>query len=321
MVRAASMLLNFGRNRLIGIVLGLLLGVQAAAPARPIATVPPVRLLPAAVRRPVAYETIGGLAVFRLRIAGRDAWALLDNRAERSFVDLAFARNAGLTIDPRTSARVTAGSNLAGQRVERVPIAVAGQFAATVPTMIGIDLAPISRSLGRPIALVVGADFYRRFAVATQAGVLRFLPSGSVRVAAAPVALLDARPRVTILLGGQRFVATVDTGLSGALILTPQAWARLGTPDAACERERLRTGDGNARTGRSCVGPAVRVGPITRPSTRVSVSELAAANGDGLIGMGLLGTTDGLIVDVSARKLWVVPAGQAAAETTGTLDG
>ncbi|WP_162236465.1 aspartyl protease family protein [Sphingomonas sp. Leaf25] len=298
---------------MIGYALWLIVGAQAAspAPARPVAA-PVFRIVPPAVRRPVLYEAVGGLVVFRVRIAGREAWALLDNRAERSFVDLGFARQAGLTIDPRTSVRINAGSGLNGQRVERVAVAVEGQFAVTLASMTGIDLAPISRSIGRPIALVVGADFYRRFAVATRPGArtIAFLPGGTVERAGRAVDLLDARPRIAITLGGKRMIVTVDTGLSGALILTPAAWARLGVADAACEGSSFRTGDGRARTGRLCTGPAVSVGPLTLPSTRVFIDAVDGANGDGLIGMGLLGLAGGMTLDVSARKLWLVPPGE-----------
>ncbi|KQN40660.1 hypothetical protein ASG37_02430 [Sphingomonas sp. Leaf407] len=297
---------------MIGAALSLILGAQAAAPVPPRPVAPVIRLPPAAARRPVVYEDVGGLVVFRVRIAGREAWALLDNRAERSFVDLGFARAAGLTIDPRASVRVDAGTALNGQRVERVAVAVAGQFAVTLPSMTGIDLVPMSRSIGRPIALVVGADFYRRFAVATRPGArtIAFLPGGTVERTARAVDLLDARPRIAITLGGKRMIVTVDTGLSGALILTPAAWARLGMADAACEDSSFRTGDGRARTGRLCTGPAVSVGPLALPSTRVFIDAVDGANGDGLIGMGLLGLAGGMTLDVSARKLWLVPPGE-----------
>ena len=73
-------------------------------------------------RAPLAYETVGGLILFNVKLAGRDVWMLLDNRAERSVVDTAFARDAGFAVEALPGMIRTPTGTLPKQLVRDVPL-------------------------------------------------------------------------------------------------------------------------------------------------------------------------------------------------------
>jgi predicted aspartyl protease len=317
---------------LLGIFVALAALVQAAPAAPPAA--PPtlaapaaatetarakVKFPPAADRRPIPFDAIRKLVVFKAKVAGREVWALLDNGSDRSLIDLEFARAAGLdVVGGRTGvARTATGGALETRVVRDVPISLDHQFETTVP-IAGTDLAFITKSMGRKIDFVLGADFLKQFAVVIDhgKGVVQFGPGGAIRPGDGFIAIPITAPRgqLDVTIGGERFRVRLDTGSDGFLSVTPDAWA-LSKAKALRRGSVTNMGaDGSKQHHDIVLAPEVQIGSLVRRNMPVALRPSNREGEDGRIGMGALSGFL-IILDLKAGKLWLKPpAAQASPE-------
>lgn len=303
----------------------LLLGAsapQGAAPApQPAArTLPPTSAAPPmtvtlrfaepAKRSPTPYEAVNRLIIFKANVAGRDVWALLDTGAGSSLIDLAFARDAGLSVGAPEGTINTPTGSLPKRRVSDVPVVIPGQWEARAPALAAIDLKPTSDMVGRKIDFVLGANFLSPLAVLIDPGRSTFQmgPSGAVKMSpgfpSAP--LQNGKSHVEVMIGGRPAVVAIDTGFTGALTLTPAAWARIGSKDAKLRSGAVVHGEGERYMVDIAEAPEVVLGPMRSRNVDVQIRPLPPEHADGLLGMGFLDRYF-FVLDQGAGKLWLAP--------------
>jgi len=291
------------------------------APATPVAKpqsppAPTYRVPPPELRKPIDYESVQGLTIFRAKVGGQDTWVLADNGAQRTVVDLGFAAKAKLSVDRDVAGRITAGKGMDAHRVRNVSVSVEGQFDTTLPVLVGADLAGISRAMGREIGMVMGADFYHTFAVIvlSKPAKMRIVRSGQTPIPMKPMTLLanaSAKwiPQVAIEVDGQPLTLSIDMGASITMLISPQAWSRIGKNLSQCSDDGAAIADGSRVPGKRCITSTAKVGPLTLNDFPVMVGDVKAKFGDGLIGMGALKAAGGVILDIRDHKMWLLPNG------------
>jgi hypothetical protein len=267
-----------------------------------------IRSLEREKRAPVPYEEVNGHIIFRANVAGRDVWVLLDNLAFPSIIDASLARSAGLRIDPPSGTIRTPTGTVPKQRVWDVPMLVPGQLEVQT-SLAAVDLAFISKAMGRKVEAVFGGDLLGQLAIKLDSGRrnLTFGPPGSSNVSAMipMIPLQSQRAQLQVLVGDKPVTVALDLGSNGALTLTPEAWARVGSKDAVASSGLAAHGEGQVYAADIVRVPEVRLGSLTRKDVRISVRPMPGA-ADGTMGTALLTDTD-FILDIKAGKLWLLP--------------
>lgn len=260
-------------------------------------------------REPVPFELVNNHIFFKAQIEGREVWALLDNRWERSTIDIGLAQAAGLSIDPDKHVARTPTGELTWQRIADVSVLIPGQVQFRAP-MAGMDLSAISRMSGRRIEAVLGGNLFGVMGLAVDSGRRTFslAPTGALKPpnVFTLVPLKNGLPQVEVLIGGKPVLVGLDLGSSAFLSLTPEAWTRVGSKDA---KFRSRSGvhaDGKPFMVDHARVPEARLGSIFHKDVDVEVRPWPEEFGDGVVGMGFLAASD-FVLDVGAGKLWLVP--------------
>ena len=284
--------------------------VKPQSPPAPTYQVPPPEL-----RKPIDYESVRGLTIFRAKVGEQDTWVLADNGSQKTVVDLGFAAKAKLAVYRDLAGRITEGKGLDVRRVRNVSVSVEGQFDTTLPVLAGADLSGVSQAMGREIGMVMGADFYHTFAVIVLAKPpkMRIVPSGQTPIPMKPITLLTNAsakwiPQVAIEVDGQPLTLSIDMGASTTMLISPQAWSRIGKNLSQCSDEGATIADGSRVPGKRCITSTAKVGPLTFNEFPVMVGDVEAKFGDGLIGMGALKAAGGVILDIPAHKMWLLPS-------------
>jgi predicted aspartyl protease len=299
------------------LLLCAVLGLQSAAivPATAAQTSVPqsdepkfaLRAVPKEQRAPVVYESAAGAIAFKANIAGREVWAMLDTGATNSIMDIELARMANLAVGPQEKPVRTPRGELMMQRVSDVPILIPGQFETLYPGLAAVELGAVSKLAGRKIEFILGRDFLRSLVLLVDPGKRTFqlAPSGSFK--APPAAAMSLHhpttPQIEVVIGSEKLVVSMDTGFNGQLNLTPAAWERI-VPKGAATGTRFTTGaDGKTHVKKTVLLPEIAIGSLRMTDVEVGESPVSG-EGDGLVGMGLLGKFR-FALDIKMGKLWV----------------
>lgn len=262
-----------------------------------------------ATRKPALLEIAQGLALIPVSVAGRNAWALLDNEVGVSLIDSDFARAAGLSVTKRAGTLETGRGRVSLRQVGRVAVVVPGQMRFE-RSWRAVDLAPMGAVAGRKVDLVLGAEFFGSlaFAIAPEQGRFEVAPSGSFAPpAGTPLLTLSrAHPHVDVVVNGQLLSLIVDLGFDGLVALAPRAWAKVIPADARTLQRTITTLDGKPFSAQSALAQDIRLGPLHVSDGEVSQRPVPAGE-DGFLGMGLL-LKSSFILDIKAGKLWLLPA-------------
>ena len=182
-------------------------------------------------RRPVDFEFVHGLIMFRATVAGQSSWVVLDNGAGSSLLDANFAKAQSLQLAGPLPPLQTATGMVERQRVNGVSVEIPHQLKFTSPFS-AADLALPSKSLGRPVTMVMGRPFTSNMGFLIYSSRRQFIlgPSGKLRIPPGTkyAPLLNELPQVNIEIDGQPLVATIDLGSDSAVKVSQSAWARLG---------------------------------------------------------------------------------------------
>lgn len=248
--------------------------------------------------------------VFKLEVAGKEVWALLDTGAANSMIDIDLAKAAGLTIGPPTGVITTSTkTSIPRRKVENVSVRAPGQFSFTTPALPGVDMAPISNGMDRKIAFVLGADIMGGLTVKIDPGrgVLDFYPPGAVTppASAPPFVQMGKDFIIEVRVADQPARVLLDLGSNGGLSLSPEAWARIAPPDAKLSTSMIKGADALPHAVDIGVSPSVQVGPIRAVDVRTGVMP-ATRGAEGALGLGFLSQAL-IVMDASNGKLWVVP--------------
>lgn len=265
---------------------------------------------PRAQRKPVLYEVVKGLIVFKASIAGRDVWVLLDNGSERSLIDIPLARASLLAFHKRVGNVLGPTGKLPIQGiVANVPFIIPGQVDMRAPLTV-VDLAPLSKIAGQKIEAVIGADFFGFMALAVNAGngTIQLGPSGSGKPTGKMpmVSLQNGKAQVEMLVAGKPVLLTIDLGSGGGLALMPEAWARIGLQDAKLQSRPATHPERLSATEEFTIVPEVRIGPLILSNVPVGLQPLQSGAVDGSIGMRFLGGTN-FALDIKAAEFWIAP--------------
>lgn len=292
---------------------GQLPAIDTATPAQSAAT---FTFLGRDKAAPTPYKIVRGLIVFRVAVAGREVWAILDNGAQASFMDEAFARDAGLTLGlPAGEYLTPSGARLPSRRVFDVSLAVPGAFEARLPTVQALDTAVMSEHMGRKIDFVFGHDLVRHLViqVSRSHGSFRMGPSG--RVSAPPgvplVPLLDGSALVEPRIGGKPVRLMIDLGSNSGVTLIPQAWERLGLGLETYPAARANA-DGRPQRVKTAMLPQINLGSVAVDAVEATIAPWAGIDvADGVLGMGVLGRYP-FMIDIGQGKLWLLDKSPAA---------
>ncbi len=194
--------------------------------------------------------------------------------------------------------------------------------------MAAVDLAGFSDAVGRHVDAVLGADLINASILGLDVGrgVFELIPANArPNMPVEPIPL--AKGQVEMTVGGKPVRLTIDLGFVGELTLTPEAWARVGPPDAKKETHLLAHVEGQAFSVDHASLPQVSIGGIERKDVGVDIRAVPARDGDGWIGMGLMSQFV-MLMDVTGGKLWLMPrppstpatAPPAAAPPSGSSD-
>jgi hypothetical protein len=271
----------------LALVLLAALAMEDGAAAPPATPALPGHMLPSDQRVPIPYELANGRIVFKINIAGREAWAVLDSAAMVSIADLKFARAAGLNLEPASNANDAQGA--VTHRATDVPFAIPGQIEFRHPHIGVTDLGGYKKLVEHKVDLVLGLDVLGSRALFVDPGTrtLRFALSGGFPEASPvqSVALKNMKPPVIELaVGSETAQVVVATSAKGALYLFPDAWTRIVPEDARIEMVTLPGGDSVKSTKLA----ELQIGSVHIPDVEVRQVP-QAGDGDGFIGMGLLG--------------------------------
>jgi hypothetical protein len=275
---------------------------------------------PKGERFPVPLELIHGVPVFRVKLNGQNAWAILDNRATVSLIGLEFAESQKLPLGPVIAPFKTPTGALEHRRTDAVTVEIPGQLTFTAPFSV-VDTSFFEKAIGRPVSLVVGHEYLSNlaFIVRPSRGSLQVGPSGTANVPpnAPVVPLTSTHPQVDVRVGDQTLNLTIDLGFNGDIALTPAAWNRLRLDKLPATYGKGANAQGDLYDVKYVKLPSATIGPLTATNVSASVRPTTPADVDGLLGMGFLRRYD-FVLDIKARKLWLIDpkASQAAPPST-----
>lgn len=191
-------------------------------------------------RKPLAIELVRGIAFFKVQIAGRKVWMMLDNGADHSLIDASLIEPLDIKTRDAPSGRPirTPTGTLPYRVALDVPLVIPGQLQGKIP-MAAVDLKDFSRLLGHPVDAVLGADLLNASIVGLDVGRqrLEILPAtAKITMPVQPITLAKGKPQFEMMVGGKPVQVTIDLGFSGELSLSPEAWARVAPPPRCQER-------------------------------------------------------------------------------------
>jgi predicted aspartyl protease len=232
----------------------------------------------------VPFELVHDQIVMSAKIGGKGPFnLLLDTDTDPSAVDLATARDVGLNISSKAQPASGGGTDANSVYLTKLPQIELGPVSAKNVTAGAIDLAKLSKRLGRTIHGVLGYSFLKDRIVQIDypAQLLRFYEStpypgiqyaaNTVNRIAIPFRYDDEVLIEGVFINGHKLRATLDTGSSGRISLTPEAVKLLGLDDEK-EKTRVEKSVGYNGEYEHKVGilKSVRIGRLSLESTEAS---------------------------------------------------
>src|SRR5437899_1779210 len=195
----------------------------------------------------VPFEFVHKQIVIQVKVNGKGPFSmLLDTDTDPSAIDSGTARDLGLSVGASGSRATGSGTEVNTAYPTTLGTVELGSVLAKQVAAAAIDLSKISKQVERPIQGVLGFSFLKdrivqidypnstlRFYVQSPYPGIQFGPN-TVNIIALPlrredgVAIIDS-----VFINNEKMRATLDTGSSGTLSLTPDAVATLGLDDQA----------------------------------------------------------------------------------------
>jgi len=256
----------------------------------------------------------GSRIVVPARINGHDAEVLLDTGASATTLDRAYARSIGLPEGTKIQGR-GAGGTVDAELVSDVSIEIGGMRLDKMSVGV-MDLAPVSRGLGRPLTIVLGRDFFDSAVVSIDWANNRlqirrpqeFTPAAD----AVSLTLTRKGPFNTIpvsVAGASPIEALLDLGNGGTLILPPTYWS--ARPELASLRSaQARVGGvGGMSAARAVIMPSVSLAGQTFanvPAVLSTVGNDHDATQMANVGVGLLKQFK-VDLDLGRNRIYLAP--------------
>ena len=278
-----------------------------------------IQYLPQNERRPVPFEFAKNHIVFRARVGGQEVWAILDNGFDRTVVDNGFAKSSGLKAEHPSSTILSLTGSLEAGLIKSALLEIPGQMKTQAP-FLATDLSGISKMMGRPIALIIGKEYFDSlvFFISSTRRTFQLGPSGTVRVPPNAVRLelkneepQLAMPQLEVTLDGKTVSVGIDLGSNSQIALSTAAWDTLGLNHLATISGKLMGLDGGVIETKLATVERVLIGPITANNVDVTIATKHTFAGDGIIGLGIFSHFD-FAIDVAAHSLWMSPVDSRA---------
>lgn len=266
------------------------------------------------VKQPAPYETVAGLILVQASISGKPGWALVDTGSARSVIDLSAAEARGLAVGPPEGSIATPSGEHPLRIASGATFLINKQLGMLDAEVTTLDLAQISRNVGRKVDFVLGLDVLSHFTMTVDpaARTLSFGITGETAppAGASAIPLID-QWKLEVAVAGQPIRVGLDTGSTSTLILNPEAWGRIGPKGAVLTTGRFNDVSAAQMVMRTAEVSEVSVGGFARRDARVNVQPWPAAMGEGALGMGFLAGHP-MMIDMPAGKLWLAPQVKAA---------
>ena len=193
----------------------------------------------------VPFEFVHNQIVLQVKISGKGPFSmLLDTDTDPSAIDMATARELGLQVGSKGARASGGGTETNTVYPTRLPTVELGSVTARDVLAATVDLTKLANRIGKPVHGVLGYSFLkdrivqidypnsklRFYAESPYPGILS--APNTVNTIAFPlrreegVLIIDS-----VFINGEKMRATLDTGSSGALALTPEAVATLKLED------------------------------------------------------------------------------------------
>ena len=232
----------------------------------------------------VPFQLIHNQIVLEVKIGGKGPFTmLLDTDTDPSAIDLITARDLELAMGSKAHSVSGGGTEANLTFLTRIPLVEIGSLSAKNIAAAAIDLKKLSARLGKPVHGVLGYSFLKDRIVQIDypAGKLRFYdanPYPGIQNAPNMVNRIALGFRYdgdviidNVFINGRKMRATIDTGSSNTLCLTPEAIAILGL-DEDVKNARVDTsvgynGEYEERTG---ILKSVRIGRLSLESVQAT---------------------------------------------------
>ena len=257
---------------------------------------------------PIMFENYRNVVFFKGNINGSEAVILLDNAADFTTVDDAFAKRAGLKPGEPTKTIDTGTAIIEAKTIKDVSLDVPHHIAVS-GTFVSRDLQPLARLMNHKIDAILGGDVINAHAlgVINTQNKLYILPSGRIRPKSGSVVVpLENGAEVSTIINGLPVRLYVDLGFNGSITLSPDSWSRVIPPDSSTTGSRFTGGEGNVSESKKAFGNTVEIGGFALKSIAISQVPSRPRGVDGLLGVDILSRFD-VVLDVPANRLALIP--------------
>jgi predicted aspartyl protease len=232
----------------------------------------------------VPFEFVHNQILVQVKIAGKGPFTmLLDTDTDPSAIDLATAKELGLSLDSRLFPATGGGRDAQTVQLTRLPSLELGTIIAKDLVAGAVDLKKVAAKLERPLHGVLGYSFLKdriiqidyaaskiRFYLQSPYAAIANAPN-TVNVIGMPFRYDDGVIIDSVFINGEKLKATLDTGSSGTFALTPQAAAILGLDDQAQDGTGQKSvGYNGEYESKSGVLKSVRLGRLSLESAPAS---------------------------------------------------
>ena len=261
----------------------------------------------------IPFEHANGKIFAPALLNGRPVQAVLDSGSAFLGVDQRFAAEAG--VQPRGRRTRVRGVQhvIEGRGADVASLDIGGRRLAGLQALV-VDYASLVETVGRPVEVALGRDFFSRFVVDLDFERGTFAlhdpqgfapPTDATEVRLMPRAGLMPAP--VVMPGGRVIWALVDTGSDSPLIVSPGVANRLRLFRGRSTTAPLG-GIGGGTVARIASVPRITFGGVAFEDVPVQAPPRGLGV-DANLGLGILGRFH-LWIDFPARRLWVRPGGE-----------
>jgi hypothetical protein len=220
----------------------------------------------------------GNRIILQARINGHVTDVVLDTGASATTLDRAYARSIGLPAGTKIQGKGTGGI-VEAELVSGLTLEVGGMRLEKLNVGV-MDLAPVARSIGRPVTAILGREFFNSAVVSIDwaAGRLRVSSPQAFRpdaeATAVPLTRKGRLRTIPVSIAGKPAIdALLDLGNGGALSLPRTYWASQPELSGLRFAEARAGGVGGLHATRQVLIPRVTLASETFADVPAQLSE------------------------------------------------
>ncbi len=266
-------------------------------------------------RRLAPFILQRGNLLLQVKVRGEIIWAVLDNGAASSAIDIGFVEKQGIALVRALDPFQTVTGPVQRQLTEEIEVDVPGLVKVRSP-LSAVDLSSISAIIGKPIKMVLGREYFEKTAViiAFKNGLLNIGPASALKFTSSgaqanlpKVSLEGSAPLVSLSVNGRPVKVKLDTGFSGDLSLIPDVWDKVISDDTPTGFEGSMSLEGTPRAEVKASSQIVTIAGNSLENTTVRRSNALNSSEDGLLGVGILSRFDAVVINMEDRTMTLIP--------------